>query len=274
METLTNIHLHPVIYLSPFIFDEVIYPFKTKVNEDRVYQYWKEILVKNGLSNLEPIKRGLHYVKTDDIDDQSLKTLIEYFLIDISEYRCSVEPNKGNKGNKEKTDEITPTSFEGGVIFTSNDKIIMTPQCCVSLQDHKEWSRIHRSEKFERIWLGHPWIYYRIKGDNIFFTRLIEKAFDGKTWKHYTTLDNTMMMDSSQCIEKSEKVIDDEDLKYIVNYQEMKRAISDLQNELKAFQNRVEIIVRKMQLVKPEKVASCFVNGNGEMLSYNEMDME
>lgn len=268
METLSNIRLVPVINLCPSVFDEIIYPFQGKVSDEQKYQYWKEVLIKNGLPNLEPIQKGMHDVKVNDIDDQSLETLINYFLIDISEFRCdkdAIEKPDLSKG-------ITPTSFGGGVILTSNDKIIMTPQCCVSLQDHVEWSRIHRSESFQHIWLGHPWIYYKTQGEDILFTRLIEKAFDGKTWRHYTQADNTMMMDSSQCIEKSKKEINDEDLKYRVNFEEMQQAIAGMQNELHVFQDRIEKIANRMQIVNPAHVADCFVNGNGEMLSYSELE--
>lgn len=271
MKTLTHVSLHPVLYLSPFHFGESNYPFDTRVSEERIYQYWKEVLTTNGLAAVEPIQKGMFHVKPQDMDDESLAAFIRHNLVDISAYRCSVEPTAESE---ETRDEITPTSFEGGVIMRSGDQLIMTPQCCVSLQDHKEWSRIQRSESFERIWLGHPWIYYTNRGDDIFFTRLIEKAFDGKTWRHYTTPDNTMMMDSSQCIEKDSKIIDESDLRYRVNFAEMKEAIAGLKQELSAFQNRIETIARTLGIANPARLADCFVNGNGEMLSYNEEDKE
>lgn len=270
-ETLTDIRLHPVILLSPADFGEEIYPFKTQVSEDQVYQYWKEVLAKNGFPNLEPIARGSHYVKTSAFDEPALATLIYHGLVDISAYRCSPDPEPEKDPLKE---EITPTSFEGGVIMTSKDKIVMTPQCCVSLQDHQEWTRIQAQKEFTRIWLGHPWIYYKNVGEQILFTRLIEKAFDGKTWKHYTLADNTTMMDSSQCIEKSTKEINDEDLKYSVNFAHMKEAIAHLQEELNIFQNRIEENLIIQKVLNPKKVAAGLVNGNGEMLSYDAANAE
>lgn len=271
MESLTHVQLHPVLYLSPFDFGESNYPFSSRVSDERIHQYWKEVLSKNGFPTVEPIRKGMFYVKTGDLDEPSLEALIKHNLIDISAYRCSIE---STEETEERSDEITPTSFEGGVVMTSGDRIIMTPQCCVSLQDHIEWSRIRQSEAFERIWLGHPWIYYQTQGTDIFFTRLIEKAFDGKTWRHYTTPDNTMMMDSSQSIEKEQKEIDAEDLRYRVDFAEMEQAITHLQQELSMFQNRVEIIAHSLGITNPARLADCLVNGNGEMLSYNEADVE
>ena len=220
---------------------------------------------------MEPIQKGLHFVKTNEIDDTSLEKLIQLFLIDISEYRCSIDEAEKEEPREEG---IIPPSFEGGVVFTSNDKIIMTPQCCVSLQDHKEWSGIKSTDSFERIWLGHPWIYYKTQGKDILFTRLIEKTFDGKTWKHYLTSDNGELLDFSNCIKKTEKAIEEEDIKYRVNFQDMKKAIAGLQKELEIFQIRIEKIANKFDLVNPARVADCFVNGNGEMLSYNKEDAE
>jgi hypothetical protein len=75
-----------------------------------------------------------------------------------------------------------------------------------------------------------------------------------------------------QCIEKSKKEVNDEDLKYRVNFEEMQQAIAGMQNELQVFQERIEKIANRMQIVNPAHVADCFVNGNGEMLSYSELE--
>ena len=271
IETLSQICLHPVIRLSPSDFDEVIYPFKTRVSKARQDEYWKEVLTKHGLPNLDPFAPGLHYVKTSAFDEASLEILIKHGLVDISAYRCSPDPEIEKDPLK---DEITPTSFEGGVIMTSEDKIKVSPQCCVSLQDHIEWGKIQQREEFGRIWLGHPWMYYKTKGEDVLFTRLIEKAFDGLTWKHYTLADNSTMMDASQCIEKKTKEINDEDLMYSVNFIEMKDAIAGLQKELNIFQARIEKILMRLKVVNPKKLADCLVNGNGELLSYDSSLVE
>ncbi|MEO0340536.1 MAG: hypothetical protein AAF242_15165 [Bacteroidota bacterium] len=273
MEILANIELYPVVRFSPSDFEEVNYPFKTRVSENELYQYWKSILQKQGFPNLEPIKKGYHYVRACEIDDISLETLIKHRLIDIAEYRCEVI-EESQKSTVELEAGITPTSLEGGVVFTANDKIIMTPQCCVSLQDHQEWTRIKPNNSFTRIWLGHPWIYYKTEGNSILFTRLIEKSFDGKTWKHYETKDNTMLLDASKVTQKTAKAIDENDLKYIVDYSEMEEALANLQITLDHFQLRIEQIATQNGWINPTKLAHCFVNGNGEMLSYDQSDAE
>lgn len=271
MEILHNIYLHPILQFSPSDFDVPNYPFKDgNYSPERKYNYWKEILTANGLANLEPMKKGLEYVKISEIDDESLEVLVRLNLVDISEYKCS---SGDSEEEIKRSDEITPNSFQGGVVLTSQGKMVITPQCCYSLQDHKEWTRIQPSNDFKLIWIGHPWMYYKVQGGNILFTRLIEKAFDGKTWKHYLHDDNTTMMDSSNCIKKTQKEIDNKDLKYSVNFAELKEAIQKMENELQVFKKRIEAIAIKWKLVNPSKIAACMVDGNGEMLSYNEKDV-
>ncbi|MGB1242325.1 MAG: hypothetical protein ACPG49_07380 [Chitinophagales bacterium] len=273
METLSNIHLHAVLQFSPSDFDALNYPFEDcNYSPERKYNYWKKILSSNGLPNLEPMEKGFEYVKVSEIDDESLETLVKLNLVDISEYRCSVEDLEEETGETE-SEGISPTSFGGGVVMTSQDKMVITPQCCYSLQDYKEWTRIKPNNGFQLIWIGHPWMYYKTQGDNILFTRLIEKVFDGKTWKHYLHADNTMMMDSSNCIKKMHKEIDNRDLKYSVNFAELKEAIRNMENELEIFKKRIEAIAIKWELINPSNIAACMVGGNGEMLSYNEEDV-
>jgi len=272
METLNNIHLHAVLQFSPSNFDALNYPFEDhNYSPERKYDYWKKILSKNGLPNLEPMKKGWEYVKISEIDDESLETLVKLNLVDISEYRCSVEGSGDEVEIKEEG--ISPTSFEGGVVVTSQGKMVISPQCCYSLQDYKEWTGIKPNNNFQLIWIGHPWMYYKVDGDSILFTRLIEKAFDGKTWKHYLHADNTVMMDSSNCIQKMHKEIDDRDLKYSMNFAELQQAIREMENELDTFKKRIEAIAIKWELVNPSKIAACMVDGNGEMLSYREEDV-
>ncbi|MFK7905965.1 MAG: hypothetical protein AB8B69_12605 [Chitinophagales bacterium] len=273
METLKNIHLHAVLQISPSDFDLPNYPFEDRnYSPERKYHYWKQVLTKNGLPNLEPMEKGFEYIKISDIDDESLETLVKLNLVDISEYRCSTEDLEAEMEEAESED-ITPRCFDGGVVVTSQGKMVITPQCCYSLQDYKEWTRIKQSKNFELIWIGHPWMYYKTQGNDILFTRLIEKAFDGKTWKHYLHADNTMMMDSSNCIEKKHKEIDDRDLKYSVNFAKLKEAIGKMEMELHTFKKRIEAIAIKWELVNPSWIAACMVDGNGEMLSYGEEDV-
>ncbi len=267
MKTLTNIDLFPVLTLRPFDFGEESYPFNGPVDEETQYQYWKQILIKNALPTLEPVQKGMHFVRVREVDDASLEKLIELFMHDIAEYECSPDESSTTV---DKDAEITPMSFEGGVVLTSNDQLIMTPQCCVSLQDHREWLGITKSDVFQRIWIGHPWVYYLTKDDQILFTRLIEKSFDGKTWKHYHTLDNTTMMDSSNCVEKLKEEIDQEDIKYAIPFQEMQKAIAAMKAEVDQFKQRAEKILEQQGVKNPAKVACCLVDGNGITFSYDE----
>lgn len=266
MQTLSNITLHPVLHLTTFDFDE---PFwHGKPEKEGKYDYWKRILSENGYPKLEPIEKGMDYIPINTIDEPSLEGLVKWFLSDI-DYSCST--SKTDEEDEAEEEEDLPTSLGGGVILTSHDQIFITPQCCTSLQDHQEWLDIAQSDTFKFIWLGHPWIYYKTEGENILFTRLIEKRWG--TWRHYNTPTNSYIMDSSDKIEKAEKEITDADLKYCINYIELQQALAQLKSDLERFQNRLEQICIRLGVVNPAKIAHCLIHGNGYMFSYNKEDV-
>ena len=267
METLKNIRLHAVVTISPFDFDKEIYPFKERVSEERVDQYWKSILEEYGLGKLEAFRKGWHYVKADTMDEESLSNLIQHYLKNYAEESSEEDSERGLP--LQLPENVRPAAFCGGVILTAGDRILVTPQCCVGLEDHVEWSRIQPSEDFQHIWIGHPWMYYKTLEDKIFFTRLIEKDFDGKTWKHYTKADNCLMNDFSERIDKEAKEVLDEDIQFVADFEETQQAIKGLREELQRFESRVRKVVSALAVSNPEEMAACFVNGNGKMPSYS-----
>ncbi|WP_298511516.1 hypothetical protein [uncultured Kordia sp.] len=62
-------------------------------------------------------------------------------------------------------------SFEGGLRIEQDDTVIEY-QCCTDLSDYTEWEKVisKKSQQWEQIWIGHPWIYYRYNGVNIEFS--------------------------------------------------------------------------------------------------------
>jgi hypothetical protein len=63
-------------------------------------------------------------------------------------------------------DELLP--LDGGLWIQYDDKIIEY-QCCSELNDYQEWEKIitEKSQTWEAIWIGHPWIFYRYKDIHI-----------------------------------------------------------------------------------------------------------
>ena len=250
--------LLPVLRLSPFDFDEAIYPFTKEVDQETLYLYWKSVLEKNGLAKLEPIQKGLHLVSVKDIDLESLGQLIDHYLED--DFDIDLEEGV--------------FSFEGGVVLKSEGQVMVTPQCCVSLEDYREWTRIDRNENFERIWIGHPWIYYRVREDRLYMTGLIEKTLDKTSWRHYDTPDNTMLVDASNFREKASKEVGEEDVKYALDFSTLQEAIKAMEKDLNEFEGKIIKVLEQKGLEQAKEIAHCFINGNGNFLSYDPNDAD
>lgn len=266
MEHLSNIKLVPLIHLSLFDVDDSFYPDEIMFDMEQRDRYWKQVLEKYGISGIEAIEKGEELISVSEFHTEALQHLIKWFLKDWMEF----EWQNGKFSFVKLQDEEfgRPPSFYGGVMMTSNDRIMICSQCCVGLQDHREWRDLEPSGSFKRIWIGHPWIYYKVKGDKILFTRLIEKELNGETWRHYNSADNSLLRDFSDFEAKPQEDIDDRDLKYSVDHSVFKRAVEDLEKQLNTFKSRIEKILIEAGMKNAAEVADCLVNGNGVHLSY------
>lgn len=256
MQLLTNVILQPVVELLPSVFDENDYPFKYRATIEERYLYWKSIMQKNGLPNLEPIEKGSNFVALSDFDEASLTTFMEYVL-------AGVDP-----------EEKIFIVGNGGVVMKSGEQLVVAPQCCISMEDYKEWTQLKQSTEFCHIWIGHPWMYYKTVADNIYFTGLIEKDMSSQEWKHYITTDNTHLHDFSYPTIYPNKNITDKDIKYVANWNEIQAAAHVLQARVDDFVCLLESVIEKLNMPNAKAIANQIVNGNGEFPSYNAEDLE
>ncbi len=260
MRTLQNIQLLPVIQLYP---PDMNYPMPRLDTAEEHYAFWKDVMTSNGLQDIEPIQKGLHYVSFDAITDADLKRLMELHLKDFEPF------TKSGVAEGEVKDYL-PHSLEGGVILMADGVAEIPPQCCVSLQDYKEWIAIKETTDFEFIWLGHPWIYYKMKGEQIYFTRLIEKDFAGK-WRYYQPTSKGVFMggwEADYFLKKGE-IIEDSDILYEISTQELFKKIEQLQLAINIFKQRIEAIGKALNFKNPNLIATCLVDGNGQTFSYD-----
>jgi hypothetical protein len=70
----------------------------------------------------------------------------------------------------------SPGALEGGLACYDGDHLLFTPTCCSDLQDRAEWQTAidQPCEKWDMLWIGHPWLYYRHRGTLIEWTDLME----------------------------------------------------------------------------------------------------
>jgi hypothetical protein len=171
--------------------------------------------------------------------------------------------------------DLEPELFplEGGVVWLSNDQIILTPQCCVSLEDYQEWLEVTPSATLKRIWIGHPWIYYQTDDQHIYFSRLTEKSFED-TWRYYALSEKATLSGNTTYEETTEREVGEHLIQYAVDYAVFEKAQKGLYREIAAFHQRITGIFQQMGLDKPEKAASCLINGNGRFPSYDKETLE
>lgn len=253
MQELNQLRLVPVVDLRPSYLGEHFYPYdKGRPTKEQLYDFWKETLALYGLGHLEPIERGSDYVATQDLDPAALEILMGYRVNHLEE-------------------GALPISLEGGLVLKNADQMLLTPQCCVSLHDYKEWLSLPPSSSFKRIWVGHPWIYYCTDDSYHYFTQLIEKGFDD-LWKYYPlTAEGTLS--GYECpVSVEEKTLTKGHIRFKVLSSELKLALADLQAQIAALKNRLVKIASDSGHLNAEEIARCLVDGNGEWLSYSGDD--
>lgn len=121
---------------------------------------WYQCLSDSGLQNLVPIEFASYFIDITTLGDFELKIIIQKELedIDLMNY-----------------DECVPR-FCGGIVIKENDKIIIDPQCCADLNNLEEWLDIfnQNKEEWHQLWIGHPWIFYKINNEFIEFSDNVE----------------------------------------------------------------------------------------------------
>lgn len=271
MKTLSNIQISPVLRFYLDNHTGKLYPYGPDFGLEQQEQFWQEQLAEGGLGGLTSVKKGSELVLTRDISDIQLAALLRWFLWrwygEEEDILATIDWEAALKN------QGYPASFDGGVILAVDEQIIVAPQCCVGLQDHTEWFNESLSKKFQRIWIGHPWIYLKQQRDQVLLTGLIEKEMHGERWLHYESADNDYLLDYSKFRAKAKEQLDEHDLKYQISLTEWTRAIKGLEAELQDFKARIIAYLMPIIPAYAQKIAQCLVEGNGEALSYDPKDI-
>jgi hypothetical protein len=118
--------------------------------------FWYKCISDSNLQNLKPIALGSYLVDISIIGDSELKTILKKELkdVDLSDFQ-------------EYVGQII-----GGIVIVENDKIIIEPTCCGDISDIQNWEEIENAEleKWNQLWLGHPWIFYKKTENHITFS--------------------------------------------------------------------------------------------------------
>lgn len=113
--------------------------------------YWKKSLNDAGLTKVAQITPGVPLVDITKIEDEELSIIVQKTLESSDFFETS-----------------RVSSFEGGLVIKQGE-LEISPTCCISIGDYQEWQKIldENSEKWKQIWIGHPWVFARIRNDKM-----------------------------------------------------------------------------------------------------------
>lgn len=103
------------------------------------------------------------------------------FHFDISELSDSDIDKILTERNIEKIESNSKvSSLSGGIAVIENNIPVIEPTCCNSLQSIMVWEAILKSDqnRWRRLWIGHPWIYYKVTNDSVHFSDYTETGME------------------------------------------------------------------------------------------------
>lgn len=151
------------IEISPYDFsnEEYEYPNGSSIEfPDEWNQFWKKCISDKNLGSLESIRKGSYLVDIRTINDDELAEILKIELKDVEllDYEEQVR------------------GIYGGIVLEENSTIYIEPSCCGDIGNIKEWKSISDSKlnKWNKLWIGHPWVYYRKVNGFIEFSNYTE----------------------------------------------------------------------------------------------------
>ncbi len=141
------------IEINPYDYANTEYQCPNGSSKDLPYEwnkFWRRCISDRNIENLKAIKEGSYLVDITSIGDKELEVIIKNQLkeVDLADYKEQV------------------SSICGGIVIKVDEEILLEPTCCGDIGNIQEWENIfeEKSDNWKQLWIGHPWIYYRMKG--------------------------------------------------------------------------------------------------------------
>ncbi len=186
-----------------------------------------KVLDRNGIKNIKRLEDYAYLsVKISEIVDEDLEKFIHVQF---------------KKEIQKKVDLKEVQSFYGGIVIENiqDKKASIHHTCCGLIADYKYWLPFleQKSNKWQRIWLGHPWIFGKIENDRLYLTQFLE------------------------CDEKD--LLNNIDLKYYeFDLIHFKDKFNKALNELDSFKKRIVSILEKNKTPFAEKIAEKLIQNH------------
>lgn len=108
-------------------------------------------------------------IKVDKYNNELIlsKVTDELIIATIKSHIDEIEP-------KNYYDQITP--LDGGLRI-EKDNLLIEHQCCSELNNYVNWKKVvfEKTKKWKEIWIGHPSVFYRNKGNKIELSEYYEE---------------------------------------------------------------------------------------------------
>lgn len=151
------------IEINPYDFANSEYEYPNgslKELPDEWNKFWKKCLSDKNLENLNPIRKGSYLVDISSIKNSELKEILK---------------SKLKKIEFNKLEEQVGRIY-GGIVIKTENKYPIEPTCCGDIGNLYEWEEIFKngSKDWKQLWIGHPWVFYRMSNDIIEFSDYYE----------------------------------------------------------------------------------------------------
>ena len=118
--------------------------------------YWLKCITDSNLGALRAIKEGSYFVDMETIDFPELEEIIKKELSEVE--------------FDDFEEQISRLS--GGIVVKIGGEVVTEPSCCADVGDLENWEGIFTSEVnvWHQLWIGHPWVLYRISAGTVEFS--------------------------------------------------------------------------------------------------------
>ncbi|WP_405368339.1 hypothetical protein [Nonlabens sp. Asnod2-A12] len=215
MKLLNTIEIEPLDYTE----NEYEFPNTSKEKNAKAWSdFWYKCVSDSNLESLKPIELGSYLIDIKNISDSELKTILQKELKgkDLSNAEEYVEP------------------LFGGIVITENDKIIIEPTCCGDIANLNHWEKIEKFElnKWEQLWIGHPWVYCKKTNESIILSDYTE-------------------VNLGDYKELSEK--------YNFSRQELNSQIKSSRKDINAFEKQIRKVLVELEIENANKISKLLI---------------
>ncbi len=225
MNLISTYTIDPVLELEPSPAQKTVHKrprTETPQSDAERNAQWLQSLAELGIIGIQSIAPGTKLVQLEKIDDLQLHPILTKELKDT---------------DLNDLENIPPLS--GGLAISSENDLLLAPQCCAAIYDAIEWNHLIQlnNPQWHRIWIGHPWIYGRLRDSLVEITGYTEENTSRLTNNH---------------------------VKYAFDKITFTAKLDQALTEIQSFKHRLTNVLQSLPVSQPDVLARVMVDGHSE----------